>query len=237
MASSVATPDAPAKDPHLPPLHRVGDVAAPKAPDDIPAARLEDGALTDLIVKLAYTVSRFTTDWARQQLHLSLPLVQELLLEVCREGMLEELLTTSQVSSHYRITDRGREFAARCLEVCGYIGPAPVRLETYAAMLRWQFASSPQVLPEHVASALSGLVLTQKAGQLAGLAVSSGRSLFVYGPSGNGKSSLGRQIHSALQGDFWVPYAISVGNTVIRVFDDQSHQRVAIPGEKAGTID
>ena len=59
MASSVATPDAPAKDPHLPPLHRVGDVAAPRAPDDIPAARLEDGALTDLIVKLAYTVPSF----------------------------------------------------------------------------------------------------------------------------------------------------------------------------------
>src|SRR5690349_1907738 len=115
MASSVETPDAPAKDPHLPPMRRVGDLAAPKAPDNIPAARLEDGALTDLLVKLAYTVSRFTTDWARQQLHLSLPLVQDLLLEVCREGMLEELLTTSTSSSHYRITDRGREFAARCL--------------------------------------------------------------------------------------------------------------------------
>src|SRR5690348_4210164 len=100
MASSVATPEAPPKDPHLPPLLRVGDIAAPRAPEDIAAARLEEGTLTDLLVKLAYTVSRFTTDWARQQMHLSLPLVQELLLEVCREGMLEELLTTSTTSSH-----------------------------------------------------------------------------------------------------------------------------------------
>ena len=45
---------------------------------------------------------------------------------------------------------------------------------------------------------------------MAGLAVSSGRSLFVYGPSGNGKSSLGRQIHAALRGDFWIPYCIAV---------------------------
>jgi hypothetical protein len=237
MASGVATPDAPpAKDPNLPPLVRVGDLVAPKAPYDIPSARLDDGALTDMIVKLAYTVSRFTTDWARQQLHLSLPLVQELLLQVCQEGMLEELLTTSQASSHYRITDRGREFAARCLEVCGYIGPTPVRLEGYAAMLRWQFANSPPVEPEHVAAALSGLVVSPKAAQLAGLAVSSGRSLFVYGPPGNGKSSLGRQIHSALQGDYWIPYAISVGNTVIRVFDDQSHQRIPVQ-DKTGAID
>ncbi len=238
MEPSVATPDAPpAKDPHLPPLVRVGDLIAPKLPNTIPAIRLDDGALTDLVVKLAYTVSRFTTDWVCKQLNLSLSLVQDLLLDVSREGFTEELLTTSQASSHYRITDRGREYAARCLEVCGYIGPAPVRLEAYAAMLRWQFNNSPSVEPEHVSSALSGLVVSQKVAQLAGLAVSSGRSLFVYGPPGNGKSSLGRQIHGALQGDYWIPYAIMVGNTVIRIFDDQSHQRVPIPADKIAAID
>src|SRR5262249_12114933 len=73
--------------------------------------------------------------------------------------------------------------------------------------------------------------------ELAGLAVSSGRSLFVFGPPGNGKSSLGRQVHAALQGDFWVPHAISVGNNVIRVFDEQCHERVELPPERAAAID
>ena len=122
------------------------------------------------------------------------------------DGLVEELWQTGQDSSHYKITQRGRELAGRLLEVGGYIGPAPVRLEAYAAMLRWQFANTPPVQPEHVTAALSGLVLSPKAAQLAGLAVSSGRSLFVYGPPGNGKSSLGRQIHAALQGDYWIPY-------------------------------
>src|SRR5262249_60087548 len=125
----------------------------------------------------------------------------------------------------------------RALEVCGYIGPAPVSLEAYAAMLRWQFANSPQVLPEHVISALSGLVLAPEAMQLAGLAVSSGRSLFVFGPPGNGKSSLGRQIHAALQGDYWIPHCLSVGKSVIRLFDQQIHDRVEFGGEKAAAID
>src|SRR5262249_55916036 len=138
---------------------------------------------------------------------------------------------------HYRITDRGREHAARAMEVCGYIGPAPVRLDTYAAMLRWQFANSPPVKPEYVSTALSGLVLAPRAGQLAALAVSSGRSLFVYGPSGNGKSSLGRQIHAALPGDYWMPYCISLGETVVRLFDPHVHHRVEVTGEKAGAID
>src|SRR5262249_59303017 len=112
-----------------------------------------------------------------------------------------------------------------------------VGLETYAAMLRWQFAHAPQVQPEHVAAALSSLVLAPRAAQLAGLAVSSGRSLFVYGPPGNGKSSLGRQIHAALQGDYWIPYCISVGETVIRLFDEQCHQRVPLANVPPGAVD
>jgi hypothetical protein len=237
MTTRVATGDAPAKDPHLPPLRRIGDLIAPSAPQDIATAGLEEATLTGLILRLGYTVSRFTTTWVAKQLHLSLELTNELLGKLCVEGLVEQLWQTSQASAHYKMTEHGLEHAGRLMEVCGYIGPAPVRLETYAAMLRWQLAHAPQVQPEHVATALSGLVLSPKAAQLAGLAVSSGRSLFIYGPPGNGKSSLGRQIHAGMQGDYWIPYCICVGETVIRLFDEQSHQRVDISKAPPGTID
>ncbi len=237
MATSTASSSAPSRDPHLPPLHRAGDLIAPTAPQEIAAAGLDEATLTGLILKLAYTAPRFTTTTVAKQLHLSIALTDELLGKLCYEGLVEQLWQTSQASAHYKITDTGLQHAARLLEVCGYIGPAPVRLETYTAMLRWQFTSTPPVQPEHVATALSGLVLPPKAAQLAGLAVSSGRSLFVYGPPGNGKSSLGRQIHAAIPGDYWIPYCISVGDTIIRIFDEQCHQRINIPNERPGTID
>jgi hypothetical protein len=218
-------------------MQQVGDLLAPRTPQNMAATGLEEGVLGDLAVRLAFTVARFTTDWVTKRLHLSLRLASELLEHLCREGLVEETLRTGEGRSHYRITQRGREHAARSMEVCAYIGPSPVHLRAYAAMLRWQFASTPQVLPEHVVNALSGLVLSSKAAQLAGLAISSGRSLFIHGPPGNGKSSLGRQIHAALSGDYWIPYCISVGNTIIRVFDDQIHERVEIAGEKPGTVD
>ena len=234
----MAANDDPAlKDPHLPPMHRIGDVPAPKAPQDIAATGLEEGVLTGLLLKLGYAVARFTTEWVCKQLHISSALANDALEKVCVEGLVEETMRTNESNAHYKITDQGREHALRLLEICGYVGPAPVRLESYAAMLRWQFANTPQVQPEHVANALAGLVISPKAAQLAGLAVSSGRSLFIYGPSGNGKSSLGRQIHAALPGDYWVPYAISVNDTVIRMFDEQIHQRVAVPGDRPGLID
>jgi hypothetical protein len=216
---------------------RFGDVLAPRAPQDIGSAQLEDRALTDLTVKYAYSLARFTTDGVCKQLHMSLGLAGHVLEQLCREGLVEEIMQTAQGRGHYKITQRGREHGARLLEVCGYVGPAPVSLEAYSAMLRWQFTTTPEVRPEHVTAALSGLVLSPKATQMAGLAVSSGRSLFIFGPPGNGKSSLGRQIHAALSGDYWVPYCISVRNSVIRLFDEQIHQRAAVPGERPGFVD
>src|SRR6516164_8885104 len=133
MDPNAASGDVPAKDPYLPPLVRVGDLLAPKPPVDIAEARLEEGVLTDLAARLAYTVARFTTDWMAKQLHLSLPLVSEVLERLCHEGIVEQTLQTSQTRAHYRITDRGQEHGTRLMEVCGYIGPAPVRLEVYSA--------------------------------------------------------------------------------------------------------
>ncbi len=228
---------APAKDPHMPALGRLGDVIAPKAPQTIAAANVEGTALTDLVLRFAFTVSRFTTEWISKQLHLSQALVRELLTKLAHGGLIEQLWATNDANAHFKISDQGREHAARAMEQSGYIGPAPVGLEAYSAMLRWQFANTPPVQPDHVNAALSALVLAPTAAKLAGLAVSSGRSLFIYGPSGNGKSSLGRAIHAALPGDVWVPYAISLGESVVRLFDPHIHQRVEVPGANPDMVD
>jgi hypothetical protein len=213
-------------------------LVAPTTPHDFASAGLDGRVLCDLALKLAYTVARFTTEWVAQQLHLSVTLADEILYQLSNEGLIQETLHSQAVGkSHYTIAPQGRETADRLMQVCRYVGPAPVSLKAYTAMLRWQFVHTPAVQPERVSASLSRMVLSPQAMHLAGLAVSSGRSLFVFGPPGNGKSSLGRQIRDALPGDYWVPYCISVGDSVIRLYDDQCHERVEVPGEKRGTID
>jgi hypothetical protein len=197
---------------------------------------LGDGVLTDLATRLAYTLPRFNTSWVAKRLHLPTGVSIDLLEQMAQADLIEVTMRSGDGTSHYKITEQGRHHASRSLESCGYIGPSPVSLAAYTAMVRWQFASQPQVQPEHVADALSGLVLSSEAMQLAGLAVSSGRSLFVFGPPGNGKSSVGRQLHAALPGDIWIPHAISVGENVIRIFDDQMHEPVELPSG-AGAFD
>jgi hypothetical protein len=181
-----------ARDPHLPPLGRIDDLRCPRAPQTIADLRLADGALIDLAARFIYTISRFTAEWLAERMHLSPAVTDELVQQLLTEGMIEETRLTSQGRTMYRGTERGRRHAERAMEVCGYLGPAPVSLEAYSALVRFEFAHASPVKPEHVTSALAGLVLSPKVVEMAGLAVSSGRSLFVYGPSGNGKSSVGR---------------------------------------------
>ena len=214
----------------------MGELIAPRPPQDIAATGLEANVLVGLLVRWGLMETRFTTEEVAQKLHLSVTLARQVLEKACFDGSMEQLYQTGEGTYRYRITEEGRQQAARLFEICGYIGPAPVSLEAYTAMLRWQFANTPPVHADRVAAALSGLVLSPKAMELAGLAVSSERSLFLFGPPGNGKTSVGRKIQAALPGDYWIPHAISVGNDVIRMYDEQTHQRVET-GEPAGAID
>jgi predicted ATPase with chaperone activity len=65
----------------------------------------------------------------------------------------------------------------------------------------------------------------------------SGRSLFVFGPPGNGKTTLGRMIHGALRGDIWIPHCIAIEENIIRVYDPQLHQAAEVPLQEPWTID
>jgi hypothetical protein len=209
---------------HLPRMIPVGDVLAPQAPLKVEDTGVSKEVLSDLLLKAAYTVPQLTTQWAVKHLLLPQPLVAELLEQLRTDFLLETLGQAGPLGYRYAISQRGRERANRVLEISGYIGPAPVSLATYTAMIDWQYAQCPSLSPELVKTAIAPLVLRPEDVDVAGLAISSGRSLFLFGPPGNGKTSLGRLLHSALQGDFWVPHCIGIDNTIIRIFDPQCHQ-------------
>jgi hypothetical protein len=171
----------------LPEMVPHGDGLAPAAPTALGETGVEATVLADLALKAAYITSSFNTEWTARRLHLPQPLVGELLEGLREDRLLEILGEAGPFGFRYAATQRGRERAARLLELSGYVGPAPVSLAAYTAMLQWQLARAPAVTHEDVAASLKDLVLPAQAEQLAGLAASSGRSLFLYGPPGNGK--------------------------------------------------
>jgi predicted ATPase with chaperone activity len=216
---------------------QIGDLTAPATPVQLDETGIDRAVLIDLTLKLAYTTTQFSTEWAARQLHLSLPVIAELLQQLTNEQMVQVLGQTGPFNYRYTISARGRERAQRLFEVSGYVGPAPVSLESYTAMLDWQMAHAPKASLERVREVLSELVLSDEAVQLAGLALSSWRSLFLFGPSGNGKTSLARMLHNAMSGDLWIPHCIGVESNIIRVFDPRCHHVVESPIEGSARID
>ena len=204
-------------------------LVGPEAPRNLSETGQEPELLADLVLKTANTVPHFTTDWAVERLCLPRSIVAELLENLVAEKQVEIRGQEGLMSYRFAVTNQGRSRGQRLMEVSGYVGPAPVSLEAYAGMLQWQLSRFPKVSVEDVTSAISELVLPEETTQVAGLAVSSGRSLLVYGPPGNGKTSLGRALHQALRGDLWIPHCLGVGSHVIRIFDPQCH--VPIPAD------
>lgn len=214
------------ENPNLPKMLKTETGIAPKAPTNVASTGISRAELIGLALKAAYSVSGFTAEWLANKVLMPQVVVVDLIEELREEKMLEVKKQDSSGNYHYAISSHGRDQAERLMDVCGYIGPAPVSLEAYEAMLAWQMERYPDVKLEDVQNALSKLRLTEDAIEVSGMAISSGKSLFLSGPPGNGKTTLARLLHTVLPGELWIPHCIAVDHNIICVYDPHCHQRV-----------
>ncbi len=199
----------------------------PSAPQTVEETELDFGFLADLALKTVYADTNCATDRAAEKLRLPVTVAESLLQHLYREKLIEIRGLISLQNHRYAMLDRGWQRAQRMLDINGYIGPAPVSLQSYTEMVLQQSKRQEPVKPESVQTAMSQLVLPESAVQTLGLVVNSRRSLFMTGPSGNGKTSIAQALHSAQSGEIWIPYAIEVDGQIIKVFDLHNHVPVS----------
>lgn len=212
-------------------------LVSPVAPQRLSETGIDPLVLTGLAVKLASTMPSFTTQWVTEQLRLPVPLVEEICWQLKEDRLLEVLEEVGPFNYRYSSTQRGREQAARMMEISGYLGPAPVSLTAYVSMLDWQSRQFPALSQQRIEDALAEMVLPEQAIEVASLAAASGRSLFVFGPAGNGKTSLGRALSRVLEGELWIPHCIQIEHNIIRLFDDHLHQMIDPADQRRSGID
>jgi predicted ATPase with chaperone activity len=143
----------------------------------------------------------------------------EHLVEVAGAGALGRLSYT------YRLTDEGMKRVRDAMGRNQYTGPAPVSLQAYTQALLLQAEEQRRITPSEVVQALRHLILPKGFHRSIGPAVNAGTSLFLYGPPGNGKTSVAQAIAGLLANSdpIWLPYAITVGGQIIQVFDPLIH--------------
>jgi predicted ATPase with chaperone activity len=123
-------------------------------------------------------------------------------------------------------TSQGRARALELLSLNQYWGPAPVSLEDYISRVRAQSVRDIEVHSEAVKKAFQHLVLTDDTLNQLGTAMVSGRSIFLHGPAGTGKTAIAETLPRIYEDQVWIPYAVDVDGQTIAVFDPDLHESV-----------
>jgi predicted ATPase with chaperone activity len=162
-------------------------------------------------------------------------ILNDMLDEMKTDGLVEigGAVGGRHVEYSFVLTRRGNERAVEAMERSGYLGPAPVPFARYLEILDQQSVRQVQVTPEQVTEALSNLVFADELLESVGAAITSGRSMMLYGPSGNGKSSITTALRDMFSGSVLVPHSVEADGQVIRVYDERVHYRLD-PADQAG---
>ena len=133
----------------------------------------------------------------------------------------------------FSLTSDGRKRAAEELELSRYVGPAPVPFDDFRRWVELQTIEGTKVTGPELRQALDGLVLQDAMFELLGPAVNSGRSLFLYGESGNGKTLLAQRLARVFGERYYVPHSVLVDGSVMIVYDPIHHGAPASESEPA----
>jgi predicted ATPase with chaperone activity len=197
------------------------------------------GLLSDLALKTIYSVGDLSGQAVAERLRLPFSgVVEETLTYLKREQLVS--ITGSrgfdERAFRYSIASAGIERVREALNRSQYVGPAPVTLEAYQQAMRGQTIGEVVVSQEEVKQALSHLVVSPEMLMKIGPAVNSGRSIFLFGPPGNGKTVIAKAMASMLGGQIYIPYAMEVDGHIIKVFDELNHQAVEAGNEGASGL-
>jgi predicted ATPase with chaperone activity len=202
---------------------------APTAPENLKEAGLTLGFVNEMILRTLYTHGSLLGLDLSRQLCLPFKVIEESLRflkdEKCVDVTGGDLI--GRISYRFALTELGRTRAQDAMQLCAYVGPAPVPLDDYVEQTYRQAVTGINCTPDVLRACFNHLVIPDALLNAIGPAVVSGRSIFIYGPPGNGKTSIARAIGDFMNdsgGEIYVPYAFLAENSIVTVYDQAIHQ-------------
>ncbi len=203
--------------------------AKPKAPRNLADTGLSTAQLLKLMIKAIYAADLQTPAQMRDYLMLPSSVTMKLIDAAVGQKLLASLGTaagdgTAELS--YGLSEAGRRYAMDVFEQNGYVGPIPVPLSAYQERITAQKITNERVDQATIEKAFSDLVITETFIQNIGPGINSGKSILLYGPPGNGKSSVAKRIGELFESTIYVPHAVDIDGNIMKVYDPSIHREV-----------
>ncbi len=205
---------------------QVSNVLAPAPPKTLADTGLNPVMMRDILLKTIFRMNLDMVTEISRAMGLPVVLTQEL-VDMARTQRLLEATGTLHANSGgemgYQLTDGGKARALDALAQSEYYGAMPVPLEHYRTQVKRQSIRNIAMTRQQLTGAMGHLILPDELLDHLGPAVGSGRSILMYGPPGNGKSSISNGIRDALGDKIFIPRAIEYAGQVITVYDPIVH--------------
>ena len=207
------------------------NVQAPPPPATIEEMQLSVVMMRDILLKTMFRKNLDLVSEIATAICLPRAVTQEL-IDMAREQKLLEAMGTLNATSGgemgYQLTDAGKSRTLDALSQSEYFGAMPVPLSVYSEQVKRQSIRNIQITRDQLTNAMGHLILPNMLLDQLGPAVSAGRSILMYGPPGNGKSSISNGIRDAMGDKIYVPRAIEYSGQVITVYDPIVHSKAEV---------
>lgn len=197
---------------------------APPVPETFEDLGLAQSFVTDLVLRRLLLEGFSSLTALSQALKLSIPIIDQVFKHL-RSLQLVEVKGMIGNDYSFVLSAAGRQLASDRFAMVQYASAAPVSLKDYVAATKLQ-AAKVFVDRRTLRMAFSDLVVPDRLLDQLGPALISQNSIFLYGPSGNGKTSIAERMLRVYQDGILMPYAIEVDNQVIQLYDPVVHQRI-----------
>jgi len=209
----------------------VRSVFNPAIPQNFQELGIPETLVLDLVLRRLLIEGNSTLASLSRSLRMSVPVVDSVFKHMRSQSLVE---IKGMTGNDYRflLSQAGKQLASERFQVSQYAGACPVSLKDYAAATKAQSAKV-QVDRRALRQAFSDLVVTDRMLDSLGPAIISQNSIFVYGPTGNGKTSLAERMLRVYQDAVLIPYAVEVDSQIISLYDPVVHQPLENEDEDA----
>ena len=203
--------------------------AKPNAPRSIKETDISGSQLLKYMIKAIHVGGLETSSQVKDVLKLPSAIVNRLMDEAIERGFMTVLGSKAGGSTReqrYVLSQAGQFWAKELLLESQYVGPAPVSLRSLQERISRQRITNEQVGRARMETMLSGLVISSDFVDRLGPAINSGRCILLYGPPGNGKTSIAERIGRMFTGVIYVPYCVEIDGQIMKLYDPSIHEAV-----------